>query len=307
MLLYILSAALPTVAVADGMAPAVLIVLWWKRSLRQQRKSPLVRDLLRGPGHSLRQQIEESELHVEIGLALILLTPLLVYAVRVSQSYFGKQPEMPARILTSVMSCIIAVAAFGNAILRSLRTFRNYVLGLDGELAVGEELNQLMFDGCRVFHDVPIQYGNIDHVVVSPSGVYSVNTKMRGKPTAMIGAAEVVIDHERNLMAFPDGAFPIPTQKLQIEAKCLSELPTNAIGEPVEVEPMLALPGWFIKERIGRSPVFVFNPSKPHRFFLQDRQRLSQQLMQRIAHQIENLCRDIKPSYREEKAWIAKK
>ena len=58
---------------------------------------------------------------------------------------------------------------------------KSYALGLDGELATAEELNQLMLDGCRVFHDVPIRYGNVDHVVVHRSGVYAVNTKLLGQ------------------------------------------------------------------------------------------------------------------------------
>ena len=57
-----------------------------------------------------------------------------------------------------------------------------------------EELNQLMLDGCRVFHDIPFPYGNIDHVVVSRSGVYSVNAKMCGKPKEG-GSVDVVVDH----------------------------------------------------------------------------------------------------------------
>src|SRR5262249_19244830 len=55
--------------------------------------------------------------------------------------------------------------------------YRNYVLRLRAERAVGEELNQLMLDGCHVFHDYPVSRGwNINHVVVAPSGVYAIET-----------------------------------------------------------------------------------------------------------------------------------
>jgi homoserine kinase len=51
---------------------------------------------------------------------------------------------------------------------------------------VAEEINLLMLDGCRVFHDVPIEpYGNIDHVIVAPSAVYAVETKTRRKRKAL--------------------------------------------------------------------------------------------------------------------------
>ena len=66
---------------------------------------------------------------------------------------------------------------------------------------------------------------------------------------------------------------------------------------------MLALPGWYIKERIGRGSVYVFNPVKPQKFFLHNRQVHSPEMVQRIAHQLEKLCRNVEPSFREKQDW----
>ena len=74
---------------------------------------------------------------------------------------------------------------------------RKYRLGFAGERAVAEELNQLMLDGCRVFHDVPMEpYGNIDHVLIAPADVYAVETKARRKRKTSDGKREheVVFD-----------------------------------------------------------------------------------------------------------------
>lgn len=307
MLLKSLYTVLPSVVMVIGFVPLVVIMLWWERSVRhQQRQSPLVRELLRSPGHSLREKLDGLESDIVGRLLIATFMPLLMYAMHISQSHFGQDPESTTRTLSSVLIATVAIGWMARSLPHLLLERRRCVLGLEGELAVAEELNQLMLDGCRVFHDVPIKYGNVDHVVISRSGVYSVNTKMRGKRAGQKSAAEVRIDHEKNLMTFPDGAFPIPTEKLQMEARCLSEYLTSAVGEPVDVEAMLALPGWFIKDRIGRGPVFVFNPLKPQRFFLQNRQRLSHEVIQRIAHQIEQLCRDVKPSFRRDKVWAQK-
>lgn len=63
-----------------------------------------------------------------------------------------------------------------------LGKFSDYKLGLMGERAAGEELNRLMLDGFHVYHDFKKDHGgNIDHVVVAPSGVYCVETKCRRK------------------------------------------------------------------------------------------------------------------------------
>jgi hypothetical protein len=41
----------------------------------------------------------------------------------------------------------------------------NLRAGYDAELAVGQELDKLMREGAWVFHDVPGENFNIDHVV----------------------------------------------------------------------------------------------------------------------------------------------
>ena len=120
-----------------------------------------------------------------------------------------------------------------------------------------------MLDGCRVFHDVPIQYGNVDHVVVSHSGVYAVNFKMLGKLPKNGGNVEVTVDNATNVLRFPDRTVQIPIEQLTTEARCLSDFLTKAVGKQIKAEPMLALLGWFVKDRIGRGPVYVFNPRNP--------------------------------------------
>jgi nuclease-like protein len=57
--------------------------------------------------------------------------------------------------------------------------------GADGERHVGGILDGLADRGWRVLHDVDTGRGNIDHIVVGPGGVFSVETKShRGKVTA---------------------------------------------------------------------------------------------------------------------------
>ena len=140
--------------------------------------------------------------------------------------------------------------------------------------------------------------------MVSPSGVYAVNTKMLGKRPKGDGNAEVTVDHTNSIIQFPDRQYHIQVDKLMTEAKCLSRELTSAIAQEVAVEPMLALPGWFIKKRIGRGPVFVINPVKPQQFFMQpNRQCLSADRIQQIAHQLEQLCRNVEPVFKEKKKW----
>jgi hypothetical protein len=44
--------------------------------------------------------------------------------------------------------------------------------------------------------------------------------------------------------------------------------------------------------------VYVINPLRPKKCFVQQRQSLSDMQVQRIAHQLEQLCRNVEPSFR---------
>jgi hypothetical protein len=52
--------------------------------------------------------------------------------------------------------------------------------GAEGEEVVGKILEELAGDGWHVLHDVSFGRGNIDHVVVGPGGIFTVETKSRG-------------------------------------------------------------------------------------------------------------------------------
>lgn len=49
---------------------------------------------------------------------------------------------------------------------------RNLRLGLEAEIAVGQELNQLILIGYHVYHDFSAENFNIDQVVVGPGGAF---------------------------------------------------------------------------------------------------------------------------------------
>ena len=252
----------------------------------------------------MRQKIEDLDARIDGYILVMALIPIFVYSLHVSQSYFGGTPESWWRTGILVLITAAIVGLVGRRLLHLMGERKLAALGLDGELATAEELNQLMLDGCRVFHDVPIRYGNVDHVVVSPSGVYAVNTKMLGKRAKTGGNAEVTVDHRSNVIQFPDRQYRIPVDKLTTEANCLSQELTGAVGRKVEVEPMLALPGWCVSERIGHGRVFVFNPVRPVKFFVQPNRRcLEAEMIQRLAHQLEQKCRNLEPVFQETKRW----
>jgi hypothetical protein len=60
------------------------------------------------------------------------------------------------------------------------RDYENWAQGAEGEETVGKILESLREQGWCVIHDVSFGRGNIDHVVVGPGGVSTIETKSRG-------------------------------------------------------------------------------------------------------------------------------
>jgi Ca2+/Na+ antiporter len=92
---------------------------------------------------------------------------------------FNKQPYLWITILIFIMAILIVVLIFRFTDRVSERLEReriNYRKGATGEVLVGYILKSLP-DDYRVIHDLTTPFGNIDHVVVGPSGAYVIDTK----------------------------------------------------------------------------------------------------------------------------------
>ena len=296
------SVIIPILLLFVGMGVTVAIVYIWKRKQNlNQRQSPLTQDLMRPPGYSLRLKVNEQSDEVTILFIFMLITPLLLYSLHLSQSYFGQVPESFPRTIIMLAIGLGTITLLGRRLSNVLNERKNNSLGFQGEMFTGEELNQLMLYGCRVFHDIQIDYGNIDHIVVSASGVYSINTKMRSKAKEGKGKAEVIVDHQNNVLRFSDRTEAIDTDQLETEGRWLSHYLTSSVGMQILVRPVLALPGWFVKQNNRRGSFSVINPKNPKWFFLNDQVELTSREIQQIAHQLEQLCRNVEPVFRDKK------
>ncbi|RPE81967.1 nuclease-related domain-containing protein [Vulcaniibacterium tengchongense] len=154
---------------------------------------------------------------------------------------------------------------FGYGFLQYQRHSKRKEQALDGLLAervTGMQLNRLVARGCIVMHDLPCGDYNIDHVVVAPRGVFAIETKSYRKPKNLPAgtAAKVLFDGET--LKFSDFSTTKPIEQSRRQAKSLSSLLRESLGEAIRVTPALALPGWWVdKTEAGKSSdVFVFTP-----------------------------------------------
>jgi hypothetical protein len=111
---------------------------------------------------------------------------------------------------------------------------RSWYLGALGEILVAEKLERLG-PAWRVINAVPVGSGgsDIDHVVVGPAGVFTLNTKAHANKKVWAAGRALRIN----------GFQQDYVRNSQFEAARASKLLTTAVGRPIEVTPLIVLVG----------------------------------------------------------------
>lgn len=275
--------------------PLAISIFFFQRR-KKSRRSPLTSQLLRNPGETLREQIEAATEKIDdftfkifcvAGFAIILLAALI-------STGNGKVFVWQLCLLGACY--ILMMILLSIRLYRLIRDRQDLYLGLDAELAVGQELNQLMLKGCHIFHDFPAEEFNIDHVVIGREGVFAVETKGRPKPDKGRGAQDARVTFDGNSLQFPGWTESEPLNQAKRQAGWLSKWLTSAVGESVSVQPILALPGWFVDLR-ARADFLIFNGKNPQLILRrQQGEPLEESQIQRIVHQVEQRCRNVAPA-----------
>ncbi len=162
-------------------------------------------------------------------------------------------------------------------------------------MAAGQELNNLMRNGYYIYHDFVAGKFNIDHVIVGPSGVYAVETKARTKPITGNGKFDAEVLYDGKSLKFPNWMESKPIQQAVAEADWLMNWLSSAVGERVNVFPVVTLPGWYVK-RTSSGGIPVINPKQIYSVIKQrNGPPLPDSMIQRIVHQLDQRCRDMEP------------
>jgi len=291
-----LSSVLPFVLMIGCFVVPVYVVLWVRKWQRRNRRSALSAKLLRGPGETLRRELDNVGTDLSAYLAVLMALPIFVFAVHVSQSYFVGSPEVITRWLFSGVTTAGLIALLSFKVYRLVRSRFELQNGLEAEIAMGQELDQLMREGAVVFHDFPAEGFNIDHVVLTHGGMYAVETKGRMKPDRGGGVKDAKVEFTGEVLSFPDWRDTKTLEQAKRQAKWLTKWISSAVGELIGVKPVVALPGWYV-ERTGRADVMVIS-GREAPALLKGWQSVpfSDQMMTRIAHQLEQRCRDVEPT-----------
>lgn len=197
---------------------------------------------------------------------------------------------LPPNPLPSTTLAVVAIFYTWRKRFPLVATIRNLRLGREGERVVGQMLEPLREKGCRVFHDIPGAGFNIDHAIVGPAGIFTIETKTRTKP--MRGSSKIVYDG--HAIRIEDGpSFQEPLKQARAQARWLADLLNDGRTATFTVRPVVVFPEWYV-ERIGpRSiqDVWVLNPKALDKFLDHEPHVLSVAAIDAASHALTQHCR----------------
>lgn len=280
-----------------GPAVAIGVLIVRKRRARLRRRSPIAIDLLRAPGYSLREQIEEVSNDLTWDLVVLMVLPLLVLALFLAQAHLRTLAGMSRVIPIYVVFALAGVAWVTVRMIKKGSKLDALRAGYDAEMAVGQELDQLMRQGAAVFHDFPADGFNVDHVVISRRGLFAVETKGYTKPGDVKGKSGATVAFDGKVLSFPRFKTKEPIEQAERQAQWLAKWATAATGDSITALPIVALPGWFVDRR-GRGAVRVYSGRELSKLLdALGATPLPPDVMLRLVYQIEQRCRDVAPKY----------
>jgi hypothetical protein len=255
-----------------GLLPLALLILWvWWDRRTDKRRSPLTSALQNLPGQQAQQHADR--LMEAAGNRLLMA--MLVGPLALAGWAVQKMDKHLLRFGLGEVIILVFVVAFGSwaawSAGKRLRQRRDYLDGIAAERATAQALAPLTSRGCAIYHDIPAGTFNLDHVVVGPSAVFMIEAKSRRKPAGR-GKEKAAAKFDGQSVVFPDWRETRMLDQARSQTRWLSDYLYRKTGERVPVEPVLALPGWFVTTSVPSTDVHVINPAI-HSFMADDRGR----------------------------------
>lgn len=277
------------------MVPAVFGYRWWMD--RQPRRDPLTTDLRRLPGNSLQERRDTEREKVMTlmiwALASGFITGITVIGRHLPQNGFNWQHTDTIYLLIGLGASTILTWRM----VRYMPALQRMKEGVRAEQAAAQELGEALAGRNRIIHDVQAGAFNIDHVVITPGGIFAVETKSRLKPPAGKGAEAVKVRYDGKKLDFPGWSETAPLEQARRQADWLARHLKAATGESFPVLAVLALPGWYVENtaRITDEMVRVLNPKNASWLFIKRSVSLDDAALQRAIFAVEKLAAEPVP------------
>jgi hypothetical protein len=220
-----------------------------------KKRSPVKEKALRNPGESLDREIGRVY-YEDIYSYVIAAMIALLFAGYEWARWFWPGPPQPIPVSIIVLA---AVCYYVYKVVRLRQQAASLEQGLEGEKAVGQDLETLRTQGCRVMHDIVGPGFNVDHVIIAPQGVFVVETKTVRKPAGN----NVVVQFDGEVVRV-NGFQPDrnPVVQALAERRWVQDLLLETTGRRFPSRAVVLYPGWYVEPATGRKrdDIWVLNP-----------------------------------------------
>ena len=243
---------------------------------KKKKQSPFSGKLRRSPGQKLHEDLQDV-VYDDLLVSMLMITFLIALGLYEWFLYLFHSPRSPW-IITII--ALITIPYFLIRIFKGHRRTEELRLGRDGEKYVGQKLEELRALGAEIFHDIPADGFNLDHVVLAPSGIYCIETKSRSKK----GSSSIRYDGKELYFgkAAPDSA---PIEQVQAESRWLKNLLFDLAEKRYNVQPVLIFPTWYIEYMTDTSnaQIWVMNENYFLEHLKKEAERFSSEELRKIA------------------------
>lgn len=252
--------------------------------MKNNKKSPLKERPLHVAGQSLDEQIQK---YIAEDVPILFFMPVILIVVTIIAWLNRPFPSQTFPIIMIIITLIVIIyCVYRLIILR--KKIKSLVLGRNGERVVAEIFDNLRGQGCVVFHDLVAENFNIDHVILSTHGIFTVETKTFGKPPK----GEITYKDE-NIIA---GNINIGNKiiiQAESESKWLKSILRKSTGKNYYVMPVIVFPGWFVQPmpEYLKKRIWILNPEALSSFINNEPKTINESDMHLAAFHISRYIR----------------
>ena len=230
-------------------------------------------------GESLQKKID-ADYETFYGI-LSLFLGFFILTIYVWLFYFGVfELNLTFAIILTIVTVGIFIYGFRKS-RRLIKHMRNCYKGMEGERLVGEMLNMMSNDSVRVFHDVCGDCFNVDHLIISTRGIFTIETKHydRKKGYKFL--------YQDGKLLFNGRQCKTILNQMDGEASFISEKLESLCGRVYPIQKVAVIIGAYIENPTRDfSKYWILNESGFPKFFEKTKESLSIDEVRSIANQV---------------------
>lgn len=261
---------------------AVLII--FQRLFNAKKSKPEVPEGTAAIPH--QPKLDEAAMQVNAALGAVMATPVVLTA-----AFFVARSSQTVTVGWDAMAVFLSggLILWGYAVFRWRRAIgrqRNLQWHYAAREMVEQAVAVLEQRGYLVIRNFKTDQVKIDHLLIGPKGVFTLQTMVHPIPSQSEQIADITVTYDGRTLFFPNEKDQLSIEAAQTGADNFSEWLSEQLGNPIMARAIVALPGWQIK-RISAEGISVIHPGQLEALFQYVKARpLSAEMIQQIGQHI---------------------